>query len=636
MSASHDPLGYRDASGARHLPSTVSTDVRASAVRSVSPLSPRPPLPGQHQQQRSPQTMVSPAPSLSSAWGPTSPDRAQFRGSGGGVHAGEQANGRTDLAAGSPRPGMQPRSPFSNEFDNGTRRYAADYGKDSFDGRDGAHGNDDTGTITATSRAAAPTETPFLRIRIVGLDKNRRDLHIKFNAETNLATYRHSTYRAVSRSYTEFARLQDALAITCPQSIVPALPLAQTSAATEDEDDRLVKLSFQKWVARVTTDPAFLKDEELRSFVESDFGYTPHVKRKTSSGFHFSRSAKLPGERDDELTVAKVAMSRLETQFDDVAKSVEKSAHAHRKVAMARNDVADHLETLSSTETYGPLSVGIKRLAQVLKVTSDVRNMQSVNEQITLGDKMVYQAMNARSAKETLSSRDHIVEEHRAAVKTTISKRKAIEKIKVSNNIRPERVDEALDELEDARQTETVLAQRLVAISSDLQPSLQAHSRATHYDVLSALLDHARTNLLAEKQVLKEIELARPEMHRIQQPVAGVHYHSVPRGVSVPSSLDAEQRQRSPASRAPQSRDRNGGDGGSLYGKNVEDGTRSMFVSRSVPNTSDYGQYGPPGSMASPAEKRTVRSMASSVVVDGEQRQRVNARTAASLLANGF
>jgi hypothetical protein len=63
-----------------------------------------------------------------------------------------------------------------------------------------------------------------------------------------------------------------ALSVTCPQSIVPALPLAQTSAASDEEDDRLIKSAFQKWAIRLTSDPAVIRDDETRSFVESDFG----------------------------------------------------------------------------------------------------------------------------------------------------------------------------------------------------------------------------------------------------------------------------------------------------------------------------------------------------------------------------
>jgi hypothetical protein len=45
--------------------------------------------------------------------------------------------------------------------------------------------------------------------------------------------------------------------------------------------------------------------------------------------------------------------------------------------------------------------------------------------------------------------RTGVLEEYQAAVKTTISKRRQIERLKASSNIRPERVDEALEDIEE-------------------------------------------------------------------------------------------------------------------------------------------------------------------------------------------
>lgn len=53
--------------------------------------------------------------------------------------------------------------------------------------------------------------------------------------------------------------------------------------------------------------------------------------------------------------------------------------------------------------------------------------------------------------KETLLQRAAVLEEHHAAVKTTINKRRQIERLKGSSNIRPDKVDEALEELEEVR-----------------------------------------------------------------------------------------------------------------------------------------------------------------------------------------
>lgn len=109
----------------------------------------------------------------------------------------------------------------------------------------------------------------------------------------------HHSDRSISRSYSEFLKLSEALSITCPQSILPALPLAQTSAATDEEDGRLVKLAFQRWVARVTSDQAVMKDEEMRSFIESDFGVSRVARqRKMEEGIADSShppSSTLPG-----------------------------------------------------------------------------------------------------------------------------------------------------------------------------------------------------------------------------------------------------------------------------------------------------------------------------------------------------
>lgn len=87
-----------------------------------------------------------------------------------------------------------------------------------------------------------------------------------------MPTYRSKTYRAVSRPFSAFEALHLALSVSNPQTIIPALPLAQSSAATEEEDDRIVKLEFQRWFDRVCNDPAVKHDEELRGFIEGEFG----------------------------------------------------------------------------------------------------------------------------------------------------------------------------------------------------------------------------------------------------------------------------------------------------------------------------------------------------------------------------
>lgn len=130
----------------------------------------------------------------------------------------------------------------------------------------------------------------------------------------------------MSRSYLEFQQFYETIIHSNPQTIVPALPLAQTSAPTDEEDDRLVKIMLQRWITRVCEDAILLYDEDLRSFIENDFGYqpTPRPRRKTSSGFSLMRR-NVPDE-DEELQRARFELTKLEQQFFDTAKAIDKLA----------------------------------------------------------------------------------------------------------------------------------------------------------------------------------------------------------------------------------------------------------------------------------------------------------------------
>lgn len=62
---------------------------------------------------------------------------------------------------------------------------------------------------------------------------------------------------------------------------MPAVPPSLTSAgAGTDEDETRVKALMQRWLNYVCSNEVLTKDDEMVLFVESDFGYSPMVKRK--------------------------------------------------------------------------------------------------------------------------------------------------------------------------------------------------------------------------------------------------------------------------------------------------------------------------------------------------------------------
>lgn len=113
--------------------------------------------------------------------------------------------------------------------------------------------------------------------------------------------------------------------------------------------------------------------------------------------------------------------------------------------------MGNKLLNVATTEAHPPLTNALRKMGRVWHTVSDLEQAESISECVILGDSLGYQGLNSRSAKETLQQRTGVLEEYQTAVKATISKRRNIERLKASSNIRPERVDEALEEMEEVR-----------------------------------------------------------------------------------------------------------------------------------------------------------------------------------------
>ncbi|KAI0960409.1 hypothetical protein AcW1_004932 [Taiwanofungus camphoratus] len=405
------------------------------------------------------------------------------------------------------------------------------------------YGQPDPGLIspritTASNGMRFERAEPYLRVRITGLDRNRRDILVKFDAQTNLSNFTGTTYRNVSRSYLEFQQFYEAIIHTTPQTIVPALPLARTSAPTDEEDDRLVKIMLQRWLARICEDPILLHEEEVRSFIESDFGYqpTPNTRRKASTGFSLMRS-RVPDE-DEELQRARFEQTKLEGQYFEAARAVDKQSRARKSLAVVRAEMGNKLVNVATTEAHPPLGNAMQKIGRAWHSLADLDQAQGISECVILGDSLGYQGLNARSAKETLQQRTAVLEDYQAAVKMTISKRRNLERLKASSNIRSERVDEALAEMEEANKYEMILEKRAEGISQNLHRALERQRRLVTEDVTAALVEHVRSSIMYERQLLRELEALRPDVNNADKKFIPTKSNGAPRPSYVPPLED--------------------------------------------------------------------------------------------------
>ena len=112
-------------------------------------------------------------------------------------------------------------------------------------------------------------------------------------------------------------------------------------------------------------------------------------------------------------------------------------------------EMGNKLISVATTDSHLPLGNALRKIGRVWHTMADIDQAESINECVILGDSLGYQGLNARSAKETLQQRTAVLEEYQAAVKSAISKRRNIERLKASSNIRREKVNEAIEDMED-------------------------------------------------------------------------------------------------------------------------------------------------------------------------------------------
>lgn len=136
-----------------------------------------------------------------------------------------------------------------------------------------------------------------------------------------------------------------------------------------------------------------------------------------------------------------------------------------KALAVSQAEMGNKLVNVASTEAHPPVANALRKLGRTWHSISDLDQAASISECVIIGDTLGYQGMNARSAKETLAQRTSVLEEYQAAVKSSISKRRYIERLKASSNINSSKVDEALEDLEEVYDVVCLVYASLILLS---------------------------------------------------------------------------------------------------------------------------------------------------------------------------
>ncbi|RYP71811.1 hypothetical protein DL769_004617 [Monosporascus sp. CRB-8-3] len=357
-----------------------------------------------------------------------------------------------------------------------------------------------------------------LQAKITGLERTgRKDPILRFDVHTNIPKFRTTQFRDVRRLHSEFVKLAEHLISANPEAIVPAVPPALTSAgAGTDEDETRVKALMQRWFNYVCTNEVLMRDEEMVLFVESDFGYSPMVKRKQpATGVRRKLLKQFAPPPDDtpELSDARPIVKLFYLGSMDAGHKVDKLVKSRR--GLSESDFGVKLGGMHVQEPHQGLANAYRKLGRVIQTVGDCHAAQATAEATTVGDPFQYHSQDAFIVKETLTNRQLLIREFLQAQDNTRSKLNAADRLKASSNVRREKVDEAIAALDEARNSELELMHRTGRVTQNLVAEKRRWFARTAADLRMSIRELVLREIEAERRTLALLESVRPDVRAI-------------------------------------------------------------------------------------------------------------------------
>ncbi|KAI0485297.1 hypothetical protein GGR56DRAFT_617564 [Xylariaceae sp. FL0804] len=359
-----------------------------------------------------------------------------------------------------------------------------------------------------------------LQAKITGLERTgRKDPILRFDVHTNIPKFRTTQFRDVRRLHSEFVKLAEHLISANPDAVIPAVPPSLTSAgAGTDEDENRVKALMQRWFNYVCSSEVLMRDDEMVLFVESDFGYSPMVKRKQpATGVRRKLLKQFAPPPDDtpELSEARPIVKLFYLGSMDAGHKVDRLVKSRRGLGLAESDFGVKLGGMNVQEPHPGLASAYRKLGRVVQTVGDYHAAQATAEATTMGDPFQYHSQDAFIVKETLTNRQLLIREFLQAQEVSRTKLNATNRLKASSNVRREKVDEAIQALDDAKSNELELMHKTQRVTQNLVQERRKWFARTAADMRASIREFVTREIEAERRTLALLEQVRPDIRAI-------------------------------------------------------------------------------------------------------------------------
>lgn len=304
---------------------------------------------------------------------------------------------------------------------------------------------------------------------------------------------------------------------------------------------------------------------------------------------------------------------------------VDEVCHPHTRVyvamltsiglGLAESDLGVKLGSMHIQETHPGLTIAYRKLGKIIQTTGDYHAAQGTAEATTLGDPLNYHSSDAFIVKETLTNRHILLRDLITAQSATRSKLAATDRLKASSSVRREKVDEAINQLDEARSHELYLANKTQRVTSNLLHEKRRWFARTAADLRVSIREYVLREIEAERRTLATLESVRPDV----------------RAIDASGGLSRLGREQHPATRRASMQASQGPRGDAWSGVPRREGALERSVS-SISSVKEESVNGDELGKKGAASGTTAGALKGLKEEDGDD-DRVDARNAASRLA---
>lgn len=307
---------------------------------------------------------------------------------------------------------------------------------------DGAVGADGAGSATTSATSAKPAKR-FLKIRVMAIEPGKTIIY-RLEGTTNFPKYRTTHYRDIRRTHGEFVALFEHLNganAECFVPAVPALPSGSIGNANNSHAAEQARKVMQTWLDRVCGDPILCRDDEMRFFVEADFGYSPNVKRRPpATGLKRKAMKQWAPPLDDnaELRDFRPVVKALYNTGSDTVAKYERQCKIERQLALGLAELGH--KTIACGDVLNPGAAALRSrdlgpvfaaFGQALVSVSDIAYARAAVQMASFVDPLELVAQTGYVAKEQLTNRHLLMRELDTLQTNAKNKHIAAERIKI-------------------------------------------------------------------------------------------------------------------------------------------------------------------------------------------------------------